>query len=166
MTTPMYRCDCCNGYGEFKYDLNKKIDCAGCKGEGWVTLDKLTVRQEPETTAEYMSDEVTGYYKMAGVTKADGMRRSIPFKIGDVFTTIGGREVECIQLSETRGYETARFSDGGWRYNRPYDRGRATGSRSDSPWNIIPAFGCDCCIDIREAEAALGYLDPGLPENQ
>lgn len=137
---PMYKCDCCAGYGEFKYDLNKRIDCARCKGEGYVTLEKLTVRQEPETVSELMSDEVTGYYKMAGVTKKDGMSNSKPFKVGDVFTTIGGLEVECIQLSEMRGYECARFSDGGWRYNRPYDRGRATGSRNDSPWNIIPAF--------------------------
>lgn len=138
---PMYKCDCCKGEGEFTYNLNRKIDCANCHGEGYVTLDKLSVRQERDITVqEIMSDEVTGYYKMAGVTKADGMKNSIPFKVGDVFTTIGGRRVECIELSEMRGYECARFNDGGWRYNRPYDRGRATGSRNDSPWNIIPAF--------------------------
>lgn len=105
-----------------------------------MTLDKLTVRQELETFEEIMGDEPRGYFKLAGVTKKKGMRGSIPFKIGDVFKTVGGLEVECIQLSELRGYECARFSDGGWRYNREYDRGRATGGRDDSPWNIIPAF--------------------------
>lgn len=135
----LYKCHACNGHCQFEYNLNKTIDCAVCKGEGYVPLELLDTKPVKESIDEMF--QCTGILAMAGVTNfSHGMRGSIPFKLGDKFTTLRGIEVECIQLSETRGYETARFSDGGWRYNRDHDRGRATASRWDSPWNILPKY--------------------------
>lgn len=138
----IYECDSCHGYGEIKYDLNKKIDCADCQGDGFVTIDKLRTRPRLKTAADFPGP-INGLLALAGTDHDRGMAGSIPFKIGDKFTTISGTEVECIQLSDTRGYECARFSDGGWRYNREHDRGRATGSEWDARKNILPKFYTD-----------------------
>lgn len=142
MSEAIYECDSCHGAMEIKYDLNKRIDCADCSGTGYVTLDKLNTKRKLKTAAD--PDPICGILLLANSDHDRGMRGSIPFKIGDVFTTLGGVRVECIQLSDTRGYETARFSDGGWRYNREYDRGRATGSEWDARKNILPDYYPTC----------------------
>lgn len=135
----LYECDGCHGYGYIEYDVNKKIDCADCKGEGYVPLDMLDTKPVKQSYDEQFS--VYGIMALAGVTDfSHGMKGSIPFKIGDRFKTLRGTEVECIQLSETRGYECARFSDGAWRYNRDHDRGRCTAGRFDNPRNILPKY--------------------------
>lgn len=135
----LYECDGCHGYGYIEYDVNKKIDCADCKGEGYVTIDMLDVKPAKQSFDENFS--IHGILELAGVKDfSHGMKGSIPFKIGDKFKTLRGTEVECIQLSETRGYECARFSDGAWRYNRDHDRGRCTASRWDAPRNILPKY--------------------------
>lgn len=141
MNDAIYECDCCHGDGEIKYDVNKRIKCADCSGTGYVTLDKINtnVGRGIRTAADFPGP-ICGILLLARTNHERGMRGSIPFKIGDVFTTLGGVRVECIQLSDTRGYETARFSDGGWRYNRDHDRGRATGSEWDARKNIVPNF--------------------------
>ena len=139
----IYECDCCYGEGVIKYDLNKKIDCADCGGDGYVTIDKLRTRSKSKTGVDYPGP-IVGILALAGTDHDRGMAGSIPFKIGDKFTTISGTEVVCIQLSEVnRGYECARFSDGGWRYNREHDRGRCTASEWDDRMNILPKFYTD-----------------------
>lgn len=86
-------------------------------------------------------NQSVGMLKLAGVSAEEGMKQSIRFELGDRVTTIGGQEVICTELSdETPGYECALFSDGAWRYNRPHDRGRCTGSAWDAPKNIVPIF--------------------------
>lgn len=78
---------------------------------------------------------------ISGIAPENGVKDSIPFELGERCTTLGGEEVVCTELSEKwRGYECALFSDGAWRYNRPHDRGRCTGSPWDSPLNIVPRF--------------------------
>lgn len=138
----LYECDGCHGHGYIEYDVNKKIDCGDCKGDGYVTIDMLNVRPVKQSIDEMF--ECIGILAQAGITDfSHGMKGSIPFKIGDKFKTLRGTEVECIQLSNTKGYECARFSDGAWRYNRDHDRGRCTGSRWDDPKNIVPMFHDD-----------------------
>lgn len=140
MSNAIYECDCCHGDGEIKYDVNKRIDCADCFGTGYVTIDKLNTISRAREGKEFPGP-ICGILLLARSNHERGMRGSVPFKIGDKFTTLGGVQVECIQLSEAnRGYECARFSDGGWRYNRDHDRGRATGSRWDDRKNILPNF--------------------------
>jgi hypothetical protein len=82
-----------------------------------------------------------GMLEIAGVTPENGMNGSIAFELGERCITLGGEEVVCTELSDKlRGYQCARFSDGAWRYNRPHDRGRCTGSPWDHPLNIVPRF--------------------------
>lgn len=86
-----------------------------------------------------------GILKAVGSNPHDGMRGSIPFKLGDVFMTFGNDEtpsyeVTCVELSNMKGYECSKWSDGGWRYNREHDRGRSTGSSWKSPHCIVPKF--------------------------
>lgn len=159
----IYECDCCHGDGEIKYDFNKKIDCADCQGDGYVTIDKLRTRRLRSKTGADFPGPINGILALAGTDHDRGMAGSIPFKIGDKFKTIEGTDVECIQLSEVqRGYECARFSDGGWRYNREHDRGRCTGSEWDDRMNILPKFYTDDLLerDMIRAQTALSQIDP------
>lgn len=87
------------------------------------------------------------------------MKESLPFEVGRTYYRMDGVIVECIELSD----ECALFSDWyppskeqltrepewlrckptdrlGWRYNRPDDRGRCTGSRHDLFTTVVPDF--------------------------
>lgn len=144
----IYQCDCCHGSGEIKYNLNQRINCADCSGSGYVTLDKIRTKPRLKTGADYPGP-INGILALAGTDHGRGMAGSIPFKIGDKFTTISGTEVECIQISESNhGYECARFSDGAWRYNREHDRGRCTGSEWNERMNILPKFYTDDLFEL------------------
>lgn len=157
----IYECDCCYSEGVIEYDLNKKIKCADCDGSGYVTIDKLRTLSKPKTGADYPGP-IIGLLALANSDHDRGMAGSIPFKIGDKFTTITGTEVECIQLSvQHRGYECARFSDGGWRYNREHDRGRCTGSEWDARKNILPKFYTDDPVerDMIKAKHSLDQFE-------
>lgn len=137
MSDAIYQCDCCHGSGEILYDLNKRIDCADCTGTGYVTIDKIRTKPKHKTAADYPGP-IVGILAAIGTDHEIGMSKTKPFEIGDIFQTLGGTTVECIALSESRGYECARFSDGAWRYNHPYDRGRTTAGEWDNRLNIVP----------------------------
>ena len=139
MNDAIYECDSCYGECEFRYGDNQSIDCADCGGTGHVTIDKLRTLRPLRTAADFPGP-IVGILALANTDHDRGMRGSIPFKVGDKFTTIGGVEVECIAVSDQKYYETARFSDGGWRYNREHDRGRATGAEWDYRKNIVPNY--------------------------
>jgi hypothetical protein len=161
----LFQCDCCHGEGEihFKYSEGK-VECADCRGEGYVTIDKLNTYQPPRTGAD-IPGPICGLLALAKSNHERGMKGSIPFKLGDVMQTISGNTVVCIELTSRQGYECARFDDGGWRYNRDYDRGRCTASRWDARKNVMPKYP-EYQEDILERDMVramqeLGNLDPG-----
>lgn len=67
--------------------------------------------------------------------------RGKPFQVGKEYPTQGGALVTVTEEMR-RGTDHACVcgSDGIWRYNRPDDRGRVTGSAFDmsDPLNLIP----------------------------
>jgi hypothetical protein len=72
--------------------------------------------------------------------------KSVPFKVGKIYYTIGGKKIKIIKISnEGTPYECIQGNDGasnglGWRYNRASDRGRCTASEFDysNINNLIP----------------------------
>lgn len=70
-----------------------------------------------------------GYHNIQGAYQ---MRNPIPYKLGDIATTLTGAKVEIIEVNNDRkGYEWVRGRDSICRYNRDSDRGRTTGSEGD-----------------------------------
>lgn len=119
----------------------------------------MTVIRDGKVTPEYeaLMRRVDALKAERGETK--------PFVIGQSYKTNAGATVTCVALNESG--ETAQFSDGaptwvstggyftrrgewrqqkwhrtssGWRYNRPADRGRVTGTAFDHshPDCVIP----------------------------
>ncbi|MNE19090.1 hypothetical protein D3C80_1121590 [compost metagenome] len=102
-------------------------------------MDKLRTQPKSKTGADFPGP-IVGLLALATSDHDKGMRGSIPFKLGDVLQTISGNTVVCIELTYLKGYECARFDDGGWRYNREHDRGRCTGSEWDDRMNVMPKY--------------------------
>lgn len=61
--------------------------------------------------------------------------------LGETYETLSGKRLEIIDFGVVVGYECVQCSDGKWRYDRPGDRGRLTGSHSDDP---------DCLVNHTE----------------
>ena len=160
----LFECDCCHGEGEiiYKYINKNPVECADCRGLGYVTIDKLRTMSKPRTGADFPGP-ICGILALAKTTHEKGMKGSIPFKIGDELMTISGNKVVCIELTFLKGYECARFDDGAWRYNREHDRGRCTGSSWDDRLNILPNYpNAEHLVpgDIKMNIACLLYTSP------
>ena len=66
---------------------------------------------------------------------------SQPFQVGKTYITKNHRLVKIIEENnEYLTHATVKGYDGIWRYNRPQDRGRCTGTNFDmsDPRNLIP----------------------------
>lgn len=64
-----------------------------------------------------------------------------PFEVGKTYLRADGLTVTCLELSEEQSWVGAKFDDLGdksWRYNSSDQRGRRTGAKEDSPYNVIP----------------------------
>jgi hypothetical protein len=79
--------------------------------------------------------------------KAYSIQGSLPFELGKSYPRRDGKMVKIIAVNNTPYYETVQGDDGvaghlGFRYNRPGDRGRCTGTASDfsDPLNLLPNF--------------------------
>lgn len=66
--------------------------------------------------------------------------RSTPytFEVGKTYRTLSGKSVKIIaEHNRNTGYACVQGDDEKWRYDRPQDAGRVTGSPNDCPDNLI-----------------------------
>ncbi len=90
------------------------------------------------------------------------------FEVGKTYKTQGGQEVTITAETTRRGYECVQGDDRedderGYRYNRPGDLGRCTGTNHDGsdPRNLIPELATDL-----ELVSARRYAVPFADEDE
>jgi hypothetical protein len=93
---------------------------------------------------------------------AHGPVRTRIFLLNETYRRRDGETITVKSHNNLVGYETFEGSDGVWRYDRPLDRGRTTGTAPGGPLDVIAREGTVPQVEIdleREERECLGQQE-------